>query len=340
MAAPSNGQLPSRPSLEQSRNQARELLRAVQAGELAVLERVRQHHPRAAEVTQPGARFTLSDAQVVIAREAGLPSWPRLRRQIERISGPDRRRPFVRELSYYDDRAQGMLSVLETGQKRAVDLVRRYHPRFGDATDAEIRKAQLTQEDVRLIAAQEHGYLSWESFARAVEALASGAATEPFMEAFEAIQVGDLARLETVLQRHPELVKACGTNGNHLLNLATSMRKVEIAKRLLELGADPNAGNNKGWTPLHDAAYGSPVNNDGASLKLLQMLLDAGARIDLSAHGDGGTPLVQALFWGHRPTADILVERGVVPNNLRVAAGLGRLDLVQKLFTREGKLKP
>ena len=30
------------------------------------------------------------------------------------------------------------------------------------------------------------------------------------------------------------------------------------------------------------------------------MLLDAGAPVDVSARGDGGTPLVVALFWGHR----------------------------------------
>lgn len=337
MAIPSNGQLPSRPSLEQARNQARELLRTFQAADPTAVERVRQHHPRAAEVTQPGARFTLSDAQLVIAREAGLPSWPRLRRQIERITGPERRRPFARELSYYDDRGQGMLSVLETGQKRAVDLVRRYHPRFADATDAEIRATKLTRDDARLIMAQEHGYLSWDAFAQAVAALAEGRTSEPFLEAFEAIQADDLDRLETLLQQHPELPNARGTNSNTLLNLAGALGKVEAVRRLLARGADPSIGNNKGWTPLHQAGYRGP--QDGVSLQLLPLLLAAGARVDVFAHGDGGSPLVQALFWGHRENAEILAERGVVPNNLRVAAGLGRLDLVRSHFTRDGRLK-
>jgi ankyrin repeat protein len=332
MAFPSNGQLPPRPSLEQSRNQARELLRAYKAGDAAALARVRQHHPQPS-----GSPFTLTDAQLVIAREAGLPSWPRLRRQIERITGPDRARPFVRELSYYDDRAQGMLSVLETGQRRAVELVRRYHPRFGDATDADIRAAALSQDDARLVLAQEHGYLTWEAFARSVEALARGEASEPFMEAFEAIQANDLARLDALLRQHPELAMARGTNGNRLLQLANT---APVVKRLLEAGADPNAANNKGWTALHGAAYTNPKQADGASVEILRLLLDAGARVDLSAHGDGGTPLVQALFWGHRPQAELLAERGLVPNNLRVAAGLGRLDRVRSFFTHDGRLKP
>jgi ankyrin repeat protein len=53
-------------------------------------------------------------------------------------------------------------------------------------------------------------------------------------------------------------------------------------------------------------------------------MLDAGACTDLSARGDGGTPLIAALFWGHREVVDLL---GVEPRNLRVAAGLG--DTVQ-----------
>ena len=61
------------------------------------------------------------------------------------------------------------------------------------------------------------------------------------------------------------------------------------------------------------------------------MLLDAGAPVEVSARGDGGTPLVVALFWGHRETAELLAERSLAPGNLRVAAGLGRSDLTADL---------
>jgi ankyrin repeat protein len=62
-----------------------------------------------------------------------------------------------------------------------------------------------------------------------------------------------------------------------------------------------------------------------------RLLVDAGARTGLSARGDGGTPLVAALFWGHREVVDLL---GLEPRNLRVAAGLGRIDLIQQLASR------
>ena len=61
------------------------------------------------------------------------------------------------------------------------------------------------------------------------------------------------------------------------------------------------------------------------------MLLDAGAPVDVSARGDGGTPLVVALFWGHREIAERLAERSLAPGNLRVAAGLGRVELIDEL---------
>ena len=57
----------------------------------------------------------------------------------------------------------------------------------------------------------------------------------------------------------------------------------------------------------------------------------------MSARGDGGTPLVVALFWGHREAAALLASRGVVPANLRVAAGLGELDLIESLVDEHGR---
>ena len=69
------------------------------------------------------------------------------------------------------------------------------------------------------------------------------------------------------------------------------------------------------------------------------MLLEAGASPYAEAYGDGGTPLAVALFWGHRALAERLAEPLVAPLNLRVAAGLGRLDLMRNFFDG-GRLGP
>src|SRR5213076_2714744 len=80
-------------------------------------------------------------------------------------------------------------------------------------------------------------------------------------------------------------------------------------------------GNNYGWTKLHQAGYGNDC-------ELARLMLAAGAHTDLFARGDGGTPLVAALFEGHREVAELL---GREPVNLRVAAGLGDVELIREL---------
>jgi ankyrin repeat protein len=97
---------------------------------------------------------------------------------------------------------------------------------------------------------------------------------------------------------------------------------LEITRFLLERGADVNRGNDYGWTKLHQAGYGNDV-------ELARFLIDNGARTDLFARGDGGTPLIVALFWGYRDGVTELL--GLEPRNLRVAAGLGRVDLIDEL---------
>jgi ankyrin repeat protein len=152
-----------------------------------------------------------------------------------------------------------------------------------------------------------------------VTALASGdERPTPFMLAYRAVEDGDRGRLAELLDEHPELVRTRGTNGNDLLGMAGDLESVTL---LLERGADVNRGNDYGWTKLHQAGYG----NDRP---LAELVLAAGARTDLSARGDGGTPLAAALFWGHREVIDLL---GLEPRNLRVAAGLGRVDLIDEL---------
>ena len=167
--------------------------------------------------------------------------------------------------------------------------------------------------------AQRHGYSSWAGLTRRVTALASGEEpATPFMLAYRAVEDGDRDRLAKLLDEHPELVRTRGTNGNDLFGMAGDLESVKL---LLERGADVNRGNDYGWTKLHQAGY----SNDRA---LAELVLAAGARTDLSARGDGGTALVAALFWGHREVVDLL---GLEPRNLRVAAGLGRVDLIDEL---------
>jgi hypothetical protein len=66
--------LPVRPNLEQLQRQAKELLRAIKSGDASAIAELREQHP---EPIDPSAA-KLADAQLVLARSYGAPSWTRL----------------------------------------------------------------------------------------------------------------------------------------------------------------------------------------------------------------------------------------------------------------------
>ena len=68
--------LPNNPSIEHLRKDAKRLRRAVQVGDADALARVHEFHPLA---HQPLPRFTLADAQLVMARSYGFTSWAKLK---------------------------------------------------------------------------------------------------------------------------------------------------------------------------------------------------------------------------------------------------------------------
>ena len=252
------------------------------------LEQLRkQAKERLRERRAAGDDLTLADAQLELARELGFASWPKLKTYVERLS---LEQPFHVDLDYYEGRANGIASVMGVS----------------------------VAEGRRDLAAR-HGFSNWRELRHHVEAMKSGEEPPtPFVLAYRAAESNDRQRLVDLLDRFPDLVVQRGTNGNDLLGMANDQSIVSL---LLERGADPNRGNDYGWTKLHQAGYSNDCD-------LARLMLAGGARTDLSARGDGGTPLVAALFWGHREVVQLL---GRDPRNLRVAAGLGDVELISEL---------
>lgn len=97
---------PFRLNLEQQRKRAKELFRDLRAGDPKALSRFRSHHPRSQALDMSAAR--LSDAQLVIARELGLPSWPKLKAHITEM---DRSWDRIRRNEAAPDRNMATLHI-------------------------------------------------------------------------------------------------------------------------------------------------------------------------------------------------------------------------------------
>lgn len=150
-----------------------------------------------------------------------------------------------------------------------------------------------------------------------------------FHPAIAAIKSGDLDRLRSLLSEDPTLATARSSKSHPTLLQCLALdavnvpNKIEMAQVLLDAGAEING-------PLGAAAC---INN----VEITSLLLDAGASIN----GTGSwSPLEEALYWGNQEVIDLLLARGASIHNLRIAAGLGRIDLIEGFFRSDGTLKP
>ena len=99
-------------NLEQQKKQARDLLRAMRAGNADAFARLRRHHARWAALDESAVRqlVSLHDAQFVLAREQGFASWPKLKAYAEPLFGPAAH-PVVRRGCRLDDRPRAWFAA-------------------------------------------------------------------------------------------------------------------------------------------------------------------------------------------------------------------------------------
>ena len=98
----------------------------------------------------------------------------------------------------------------------------------------------------------------------------------------------------------------CRANGIGLRCIEYRTEDLEVGKQLLDRGANVNARDHTGWTPLYMAA------TDG-QLETTRMLLEHGAAINTLIDG-GYTPLHAASTEGHVEVVRLLLECGADPN--------------------------
>jgi ankyrin repeat protein len=272
--------------------------------------------------------------------------------------------PFRSPLSAYERQAESLLAEHRAADPAAVDLFHRRHPRFLDKKikwrpkfipDSEIRDAALSLDDARLAIARYYEFPDWPSFAAYVEAVLQDGPLFEFESAVEVVVNGDLAALEGALQRNPALVRArssrvcffdppvvhratllhyVAANGVEQYRQKTPPNAVEIARKLLQAGADPDAlGDMYG---AECTTMGMLVSSDhpakaGLQVPLVELLLDFGAAIEGRGTRKWGGPLHTALAFGMSDAAKVLAKRGA-RIDLSAAAGLGLVDDAARLL--------
>src|ERR1035438_8948319 len=105
-------------------------------------------------------------------------------------------------------------------------------------------------------------------------------------------------------------VDARDKSGATPLHQAALKGNLAFATLLLQHGADVNARDRDGATPLHNAAL------SGGS-EMAALLLDKGATVNAREAGDaesGATPLYLAAAWGRTSIVELLVARGADVN--------------------------
>ena len=153
-----------------------------------------------------------------------------------------------------------------------------------------------------------------------------------FHPAIAAIRSGDLEKFKALVSQDPTLATSRSSSSHPTLLQCVALEgkgdgkdkpnNVEMARVLIDAGADLNE-------PLVAAAS---INNRVVA----EVLLDRGAAID----GTGGwLPLEEALYWNSQDVLALLLERGAAVQNLRIAAGLGRTDLIEGYFNSDGSLR-
>jgi ankyrin repeat protein len=313
--------LPDRPNLEHLKKRAKRLLHAARARDAAALGRFAALPALAGKsIEQIGAvDLALHDAQSVIAREHGLPSWTALREEVE-----------ARTLSFEAAVDEFLRCATGGAAGRAARLLA-LHPDIAAAT------LQTT------------------------------------------LVLGDAASVEAWLRDHPELATQPGGPQNwepllyvchtclHAAEPARAGGLVAIARRLLSLGANPNAEYHWNWHPeLPRTALWGAICAVG-HLPLAAALLEAGANptdgvsvhiaggggnlealellrrygVDVNGIPGGVPPLVHMMLWAENAAGPYwLLEHGADPNlawgvdgetPLHVAARRWDVSMVERL---------
>lgn len=338
--------LPEQPSLEQLRNQAKDLLQAYRAGEPAAVAEVQrfERHP-------DPLQFALNGAQRVLARAYGYESWPKLKafvdgvnvaRLADAVKNSDmaqvrfllQARPELigMDMSAGDEhralhyavlrRDAGMVRLL---MEAGADARKGIFPHRDATTAFALARDREYHEIVTVIEEEERR--------RREEMSCPNATVSPVQDQINAaISQGDRATAIRLLSADKSLIHACDRKGRTPLHTAAQEGDEALVAWLLDRRADPRKEDINGLTPLDRAALAADPRNDGAQSfpVVAKRLLNAGAAVTIrAAVALGDAARVHELI---ERDASLLRQVGRNGGLLTLAVKHGHLEIARLLL--------
>jgi ankyrin repeat protein len=332
-----SGSLPERPDLGQLRRQAKELRDGFRRGDAAAVERFGRHHPGALQGVA-----SLASAQLVIARELGFASWPKLKAAIGTAADAGRR-------------VQAFVSAVIEGRLRQArdifgadpDIARRGLLAATMLGDAEAVREMLAADPAAAVAIDdERGWppLLYACYSR-----------WPQLDPGREPGMAQVVRLLLDAGASPNTNDGDSTRYRSALRGSVELNNPGITEMLLDAGAHPDPGQPIGDAIAHRDqrclrlllshgarvartwALGAAVYNDnpGAMTLLLEALEANGA----GAAEQATEALADAAANASYPVVAALLDAGADPratdedgmSALRLAVRAGREDTATRL---------
>lgn len=247
---------------------------------------------------------------------------------------------YLAPLSEYQLHAEQLYLGLRAGKEEAAWRFKWQHPRYRGRPVSDVAALDLELEDAQLVIALTNSFATWTDLDAFTQSVQQHEPIRWFEETVEAIVSGNEPALRTLLAAHPELIRArssrkhhgtllhyLGANGVEDVRQKTPANALEIARILLDAGAETDA-----LADMYDAkcstmsmlVSSSHPANAGVQAALAKLLVLYGASLE-----DTGTrwqsALMTALTFGYLQTAQTLPKLGANTNHLPAAAGLGNI---------------
>jgi ankyrin repeat protein len=244
-----------------------------------------------------------------------------------------RQLPPSPSLEQLKKQAKSLLKRQQAADSEALTRIRENHSRYTNLSEEQAAASPFALADAQLVIAREHGFASWSKLQAHVKTLeAASSIAAAVLSLRDAAGKGDLARLNALLDAHPELIDERGGEGVRTpLHQAVFGNSEAAVKLLLERGANPNIrceGDNA--YPLHFAV-------EKHRFPIIRLLVEHGA----DTIGEGDYHELGVIGWAtawdyiqpHPEIVRYLLSHGA-KHNIFSAVALGETEVIRELVAR------